>query len=369
MPRTAKGARVWYDQNAGLWYIRDGSVKRGTGSALADRAGAEEALARYIAEKYEPSKDGRADHLCVEDILVFYARTKVVDHKSKSSLYAIDALSLWWGGKKVSEIKASTCKAYVKHRTSQSIPQARTAEAKKRTVKEETARRELAVLRAALHAYHEETPLKALPVVTLPGASMPRTRFLTRHEAARLLWSTRKMDDREGARAIRRFILLGLYTGTRSGALRSLGWKPNPGGGWIDLERGVFHRRPDGEAETKKRKPSARIPDRLAGTLRRWRDADKRRNVPIAHVIHYRGQPVQKQRKSWAEVCKLAGLDASVTPHILRHTAVTWMMLAGNDPYDVAGYVGMSVKMLDDVYGHHHPDHQKGLASSIGRKR
>jgi len=376
MPRAAKGARLWADKASGLWYIRDGTIKRGTGCALSDRAGAEEALARYIATKYEPPTDSRADKLLVADVLVFYARNKGPELKSKSTAYAIDALVAWWGSKTIAEIKGSTCKAYVAHRTSQSIRQAKTEEAKRRTVKEGTARRELAVLQSALNTYHKENPLKALPLVTLPSPSPARTRFLSRNEAARLLWATRKMADKEGARAVRRFVLLGLYTGTRSGALRGLGWMPNIKGGWIDIERGVFHRRPSGEAETKKRKPSARIPDRLAGSLRRWRKADMQpeerddgtKPDPIAFVIHYRGAPVEKQRKSWAEACKLARLDSTVTPHILRHTAVTWMMLAGNDPYDVASYVGMSVKMLDDVYGHHHPDHQKKLASRIGRR-
>lgn len=376
MPRAAKGARLWADKASGLWYIRDGTTKRGTGCSLADTAGAEAALSRYIATKYQPPTDNRADKLSVADVLVFYSRAKQGEHRSKSTLYAIEALDAWWGEKKIAEIKTSTCKAYVAHRMSQPIRQAKTEEAKKRTVKEGTARRELAILQSALNTYHKETPLQALPQVTLPRPSKSRTRFLSRNEVARLLWATRKMEDQDGARAIRRFVLIGLYTGTRSGALRSLGWMPNTEGGWVDVEKSVFHRQPDGEVATKKRKPSARIPDRLAGSLRRWRTADlepaEREDGttpdPIPFVIHYRGFVVEKQRKSWARACKLAGLDASVTPHILRHTAVTWMMLAGNDMYDVASYVGMSVKMVEEVYGHHHPDHQRKLASRIGRR-
>ncbi|MDX1561983.1 MAG: ATP-binding cassette domain-containing protein, partial [Gammaproteobacteria bacterium] len=52
--------------------------------------------------------------------------------------------------------------------TSESLPQAKSQEARKRKVTTETARRELTVLRAAINAYHAETPLDALPVVTLP---------------------------------------------------------------------------------------------------------------------------------------------------------------------------------------------------------
>jgi Phage integrase family len=59
-------------------------------------------------------------------------------------------------------------------------------------------------------------------------------------------------------------------------------------------------------------------------------------------------------------------LDADVTPHTLRHTAATWLMRAGVDKWEAAGFLGMSVEMLDRVYGHHHPDHLRTAAHFIG---
>jgi integrase len=49
---------------------------------------------------------------------------------------------------------------------------------------------------------------------------------------------------------------------------------------------------------------------------------------------------------------RLAGLDGKITPHTLRHTAATWLMQAGVDKWEAAGFLGMSVEMLDRVYGH-----------------
>jgi hypothetical protein len=49
----------------------------------------------------------------------------------------------------------------------------------------------------------------------------------------------------------------------------------------------------------------------------------------------------------------------------IKHTAApitTWLMQAGCDRYEAAGLLGMSVAMLEDVYGHHHPDFQKRAA-------
>ena len=73
--------------------------------------------------------------------------------------------------------------------------------------------------------------------------------------------------------------------------------------------------------------------------------------------------------ETWASARSVAGLPETVTPHILRHTAATWLMQAGADIWDAANYLGMSVKMLEEVYGHHHPDYQKDVAARVGRNR
>jgi hypothetical protein len=41
-------------------------------------------------------------------------------------------------------------------------------------------------------------------------------------------------------------------------------------------------------------------------------------------------------------------------------------MQAGIDKWEAAGFLGMSVEMLDCVYGHHHPDHLRKAAHAIG---
>src|SRR5712671_96120 len=36
-------------------------------------------------------------------------------------------------------------------------------------------------------------------------------------------------------------------------------------------------------------------------------------------------------------------------------SAATWLMQRGTGPWEAAGYLGMSVEMLLERYGHHHP--------------
>ena len=127
--------------------------------------------------------------------------------------------------------------------------------------------------------------------------------------------------------------------------------------------RGVFYRRADGERETKKRKPAVPLPPELHDHLRRW----KRRGQRFA--VEWYGEPVTSISKGFRAVVKDAGLGSDVTPHVLRHTAATWLMQAGTDPWEAAGFLGMTVETLMGRYGHHHPDYLSGARGAFSRHR
>ncbi len=385
MPRPTKGARLWLDPSERTWVIRDGSVKRRTGCSEADRQGAEEALGVYISEKFRPaSRESDLSRLSIAEVLTAYGREHAPHVRAPATIgYSIAALAGWWGERRLSDIRGATCRAYL--------------EARLQTVKSGTARRELGVLQAAInHWNREHGPLNAIPEVSLPPAGSSRDRWLSRAEAAYLLagalgwyreiWcdvATRQVRHRWRRyalginRHLARFILLGLYTGTRRGALLEIQWMPNTIGGWVDLNRGVLHRRSLEQGETKKRRPPARLGRRILAHLRRWHglDADLRAaaadearergdHLPMVylHVVAWRGGSVSSVRTAWAAALDLAWLGSDVTPHVLRHTRATWMMQQGVDPWETAGFLGMSVQMLQNVYGHHHPDFQRKAA-------
>jgi integrase len=124
----------------------------------------------------------------------------------------------------------------------------------------------------------------------------------------------------------------------------------------------VLHRRPKGKAETKKRRPPVKIPDRLLAHLRRWHKKGQR------YAVEWQGKPVGTGvEKAFRRACEDAGLEG-VTPHTLRHTAATWLMQRGTDLWDAAGFLGMTTDTLERVYGHHHPDFQHRAAHNITRK-
>jgi integrase len=188
----------------------------------------------------------------------------------------------------------------------------------------------------------------------MPVKAGAKDRWLTRQEAARLLRAARRHPR------LARFVLIGLYTGTRKEAILALKWTTSLHTGYVDLQNGLLHRSGAKERATNKRRPPCRIPAKLLPHLIRWRDADMKHGWP--DVCHHYGLASRSIKTSWATARNAAGLGPDVTPHTLRHTATTWLMQRGVPVAEVAGFVGLSIEMVDRVYGHHSPDHQSRAA-------
>jgi hypothetical protein len=230
----------------------------------------------------------------------------------------------FFGDKMLCDINGDLCRTYVLRRSTDAA-----------------ARRELEDLRAAINHHRSEGLCSQVVAIVLPDERPPRDRWLTRREAAALVraaWRYREIQkgaktDRRSRRHVAKFILVGLYTGTRSGAICGAALEPTIGRGWIDVDRGVFYRRPAGKRETNKRQPPAPLPGQLLAHLRRW----KRRGQRFA--VEWNGKSVKSIEKAFSHVVGDAGLGSDVTPHVLRHTAATWMMQSGTSPWEAAGWV------------------------------
>ncbi len=361
MPNPSKGARLWLRPARGneksTWLIRDGSKQIRTRCGPGDRAAAEQKLADYLAAKYRPERQRGRDpaSVAIADVLNIYMTDAAPKVARPGELgQRVVALLEIFGARKLEEINGALCRAYAERRGSQSM-----------------ARRELQDLRAAINHHRREGLCNAVVEVVLHPKSPSRERWLTRSEAARMIWAAwrykevqkGKETDRRSRRHIARFMLVALYTGTRSSAICGAAIRPAIGRGHVDLESGLFFRRAPGARETKKRQPTIRLPDRLLVHMRRW----ERLGIAKASVVEFAGSPVKSVRKAFAKVAETAGFKG-VTPHILRHTSVTWAMQNGADLYDAADFFGMTLEVLMRVYGHHHPDHQKGVGEALTRR-
>lgn len=384
MSRPSKGARIWLEpeerdakgniiRRAG-WVIRDGKNKIRTGCAPGDREHAEKALGEYIAKKYTVPRDrGRhPSEILVLDVLNIYLIDKASKHSDPSITKArVMTLAGWWGDKTLAQVNGTTCREYVAYRIAQPRRAARpdVTGNPARMVTAAGARRELEDLRSAINHHRTEGLCSEVVGVAMPDKSDPREDWLTRSEAARLIWAAWRARQRMGdgvvdravGRHLARFILVGVYTGTRHGAICSAALTPAVGRGYVDTDSGVFYRRRQGSRQTNKRQPPVRLPARLLAHLRRW----KRLGIARHAVVEWNGKAIVSVRKSFQSAAKVAGISRHITPHICRHTAATWAMQSGADIWAAAGFLGMSPEVLERVYGHHHPDFQSDVADRM----
>lgn len=172
----------------------------------------------------------------------------------------------------------------------------------------------------------------------------------------KFIWATRRSQDHKW-----RFILIGLYTGTRAGAIASASPYRDLGHSYVDLDQGIFYRLAIGRRASKKRQPPAPVPERLLAHMRRWVP----RGVITSHFVEWNA-PVKSVKTAFNHAVKAAGLWGRVTPHTLRHAAATWR---GVPIWQAAGYLGMSAEILERTYGHHHPDYMGAAAQAITSKQ
>ena len=248
MPRKSAGARLYQrakGRGAGYWVIRDGGRFVSTGTR--DRREAESKLAAYIAQRDRPAGPSTPDRLTVADVLDIYGREHAPTVRAPETIgYSIKALLPLLGALPVGSISGEVCRRY----------------AKSRDRSPGTTRREMGVLQAAINYAHAEGYLTAPVKVKLPAMPAARDRWLTRDEAARLLRAAYRNPK---AKHLARFILVALYTGTRSDAILRLGFMPNTVGGWVDTDRGVLYRRGGRRGGDQEAHPGRAHPAPLAG--------------------------------------------------------------------------------------------------------
>jgi integrase len=364
MPQARKPPRLWLrtetsrdGKQRSTWIIKADGRNIRTGCLAHQTEEAERKLAEHLAERFEAPRGGRSSEITIGDVLTVYLEEKAqATAAPKTTEQIIGRLNDFFGAMTVSAIKGKTCRDYAAQRGTQS-----------------GARRDLEVMRAAVRYYHKEYGLDVLPAFTLPEKGVPRERYLTRSEAALLLWSAlgwekvgtgpnaywvRRRDQKRSHLA--RLILIGLYTGTRPGTIKRLQWIRSTTGGWADLERGVIFRRAEGERVAhNKRKPPVKIASRLLAHLKRWKKMD----AGLRYVVHYQGRPIVKENKAFRSA--IAAVELSdVTPHVLRHTRGTWLAQAQVPPNEAAASLGLTVEEYERTYLHNDPDFQKSAADA-----
>src|SRR5262249_5584463 len=95
--------------------------------------------------------------------------------------------------------------------------------------------------------------------------------------------------------------------------------------------------------------------------MRRWLD----KGIVHEHFVEWHCEAVQSVKTAFKTAVRLARRAGIGTPHTLRHTAAPGLMQAGVDKWEAPGFLGMSVEMLDQVSGPHHPDYLGNAAQAL----
>jgi integrase len=305
----------------GSWYAvwADDAGTRRAALRTKDRGLAEQRLADLIRC---PAGETVADfHTAyIEDLA---ARNK----PTARAAYAWKALGRTFGALRPDQVDAARCRAYA---------------AERRLIgrSDGTIAKELGCLRAALRGTAAR--------VELPPRPPARDRRLTRAEYRRLRLAAKPVFH------IYLFIVLGLSTAGRRQALLDLTWDR------VDFGRGLIYLYGGGKGKGRATVPMARNARRVLALAFRMRST--------RFVIEYAGRPVGSVKKGFAAACDRAGLEG-VTPHVLRHTAASWMAEGGISMAEIAQFLGHSdSRITERIYARFSPDYLRRAANALDRQ-
>jgi integrase len=308
--------RLWQHNN-GTWYIiwspeyGEKANSRGTkriSTGASDRRTAEQYRAQFIAGlKNETPKE----EPIISYLLKRYRDEHGVNTRSLETIdYHLRKLLPFFGDLLPSHVSNNLLKEYVRYRV----------------VKNGTILRELGTFKAALHYAEGNRWIERQPQFMMPVKSPPpRDVWLKREEVAMLI-------EKAKSPHIRLFIKIAVSTAARSGAILDLKWDQlNLESRIIDFGRGFGNKR--------------------------------RSVVPMNDVIEYNGRPTRAIKKAFSRLCEECGIKAS--PHALRHTAATWLVMDGVPLSEVARLLGDSEKTVETVYGKHSPDYLRRAVTAL----
>jgi len=215
--------------------------------------------------------------------------------------------------------------------------------AEMRGVSDGTVLRELGILKAALRYAEGNRWIERQPPFIMPVSQPPpRDLWLTKEQAATLI-------EKAKSPHVCLFIKIAVSTAARSGAILDLTWQQ------IDFERRIID---FGRGYGNKRRSVVPMNEDLYKDL-----CEARELAQTEYVIEYSGKPTKSIKKSFARLCQDCGIKAS--PHVLRHTAATWLVMDGVPLREVARLLGNSEAMVEKVYGKHSPDYLKRAVNSL----
>lgn len=330
MPRRKKSEQEYSlkQRGNGVWYVHPVRISTWT---------KDEQIARQFLDQYTAGTkvQEKPQSILVKDILNGYAKERENVRSSVTMLGNIKTLNRHLGNLLPEHLLTEIIRDYARKRKAETV-----SERKPNGVSNATILREIDMLRAGLHWARDEAHwVKAVPLIKSPvKPPAPRKRWLKKTEAKILIDECKEFH-------LLTFVLIGLYTGARSTAIVELQWSVN-----IDMDLKIID---FGEGHGNKLRSIVPMHPDLYDHL------VKARQITISDfVVEYNGEPVKRLKRSFKKACERAGLK-NVSPHILRHTAATWMALGGMPIAKIARFLNITEEVAERRYAKFHPDFLK----------
>ncbi|MCR5876976.1 site-specific integrase [Phenylobacterium sp. J367] len=328
--------------NSPNWYIQwfeDGHSRRAS-TRTADRGAAEQVLAAFrLVRADKPLSD-----LTVGQALDWYwdSHAKNTMRPSNAEL-GIRYLRPYLGALLVSELTLAKQQAFVEAR-------------RKDGAGEESIRRDLSVLSAALRRAEKFNRIDRAPPALSLSPAPPRERWLTRAEVAKLFRQMRKRHRGKRHAHVLLFTRLALYTSARTGAILDLTWDR------VDFEAGRIDFHKPGRKLTRKRRTVTPMTPQIRRMLMH---AHKHRRSDF--VVSWAGKGVDRVAKAVIAHAEKAGLE-DVSPHVLRHTFATWGARKGVPIWLLGKALGQTVASTTERYAKHQPEDLARVLDAVRRK-
>ncbi len=238
------------------------------------------------------------------------------------------------GKVKVSNLTGQHISKYTKFRASQAAPG--------------TINFELGVLSAALRWANKQSYISQQIVIARLPTPEARQRFLTKDECKRLVQASKEYPH------LYAFVGIALLTGQRKEAI--LGLRQDQ----IFWDQGFVDFNDPSSPDHARRKNRGIVP--LGVELRQFLEQHK---SDCPYVVNKNGRRIRDLRKSWDKMVGEADL-IGVTPHVLRHTVASHLVMDGAPLIDVSRLLGhKDSRITEKVYAKFSPDYLKTVSEKL----
>ena len=347
MPYKHKRSKFW---TASYTDANGRRVQRSTRTTVLKEAKALES--RWRSEEWnKQSFDEEPSHTFEELMLMYLTSTKTVKRSFETDRKRAKSLNTYFAGMVVNDLSAQHIRGFIDKRRIDGVT-------------DKTINKEMSLLSAAIKYAKRErewdipNPVEGRRLRESEG----RLRWLTREEADALIGAAKALpQDGHPAFHLADFIVLALHTGCRSGELLGLEWDR------VDLRNNLI--RLEGDHTKSGRGRSVPINgDARAALLGRARHrAEHCPDSPWVFVNsnpRWKGRRISSVKTAFAAACRRANIE-HCTPHTLRHTCASWMVMEGRSLMEVRDILGHSTVKMTERYAHLAPERLREAVSVL----